>query len=224
MLDLTQSGCTVKELAEKDCDNCGVSKDGKCISVFNHIPTFNIYESWKNFEKNIYTKTYNYDTNESYHKNKLFVCEPDWMRISMYRELTEPIDNPGRLVKVSTRLDKLNAAYPTKVKSCDQINYVINKMDNSKHSINLELKKHILKVLGIKHKDLKNKSKIDPRLNNDLMIKYLYDFNEVLEHINEYVNNRNLVHYGISAYNFYTKGVKGCKDIDITDYDVYVQE
>ena len=31
-------------------------------------------------------------------------------------------------------------------------------MDNSKPTINSELKKHIFKILGIKHKDLKNKS------------------------------------------------------------------
>ena len=50
------------------------------------------------------------------------------MRISMYRELTEPLDNPSRLVKVSSRLDLLNKIYPTKIKACKKIEYLSNKV------------------------------------------------------------------------------------------------
>ena len=56
-------------------------------------------------------------------RNYLFV-NLEWMRISMYRELTEPLDNPSRLVKVSSRLDLLNKIYPTTVKACKKIEYL----------------------------------------------------------------------------------------------------
>jgi hypothetical protein len=117
ILDLTQVGCNNNELKNNECDKCGISKDSKCISIFNHIPCYDINSSFKK-EPLIYTKVYNYDTDESIYKNKLFICEPNWMRISMYRELTEPLDNPGRLEKVSTRLDLFNKHYPYKIQKC----------------------------------------------------------------------------------------------------------
>jgi len=122
VLDLTQSGCTNNQIKENDCERCGKSTDNKCISVFNHIPCYDIGFNIKTQPK-IYTQTYNYNTNMGLYKNKLFVCEPNWMRISMYRELTEPIDNPGRLIKVSTRLDLFNKHYPYKPKLCSADNY-----------------------------------------------------------------------------------------------------
>ena len=122
ILDLTQVGCTNYQIRHNDCDKCGVSKDNKCISIFNHIPCYDINSSFKK-EPKIYTKVYNYDKDECIYKNKLFVCEPNWMRISMYRELTEPLDNPDRVEKVSTRLDLFNKHYPFKIKKCNPEEY-----------------------------------------------------------------------------------------------------
>jgi hypothetical protein len=128
ILDLTQVGCTKNQLLNKECDKCGLSKNNKCISIFNHIPSYDINANFKTGPK-IYTKVYNYDTNKSIYNNKLFVCDPNWMRISMYRELTEPLDNPGRLEKVSTRLDLFNKHYPYKIKKCNPEDYnnLVNK-------------------------------------------------------------------------------------------------
>ena len=42
ILDLTQSGCTNDRINNKDCKLCGESIDKKCISIFNHIPTYDI--------------------------------------------------------------------------------------------------------------------------------------------------------------------------------------
>ena len=122
ILDLTQVGCPKNNLINNECDECGLSKDGKCISIFNHIPAYDINANFKT-EPQIYKKVYNYDTNNSMFINKLFVCDPNWMRISMYRELTEPLDNPSRLEKVSTRLDLFNKHYPYKIKNCSKEDY-----------------------------------------------------------------------------------------------------
>ena len=52
ILDLTQSGCTSLQLKKKIVTRCGISKDNKCMSLFNNIPCYNLYE---NSEKE-YTK------------------------------------------------------------------------------------------------------------------------------------------------------------------------
>ena len=175
ILDLTQSGCPNKNIIDNDCNTCGLSKDKKCISIFNHIPSYDINSSFKK-EPKIYTKVYNYDNDESFHKNKMFVCEANWMRISMYRELTEPLDNPGRLEKVSTRLDLFNKHYPYKIKKCkpDEYHQMVNK-----------------------------------------------DYKSILNSIGKFVNKKELINYGASAYNFFVKNVKGVGSLDIADYEVY---
>jgi hypothetical protein len=128
ILDLTQSGCTNDQINNKDCNLCGESKDKKCISIFNHIPTYDIKYK-PNSNPKIYRETYNYDTNKSLYPNKLFICDPEWLRISMYRELTEPLSNPSRLVKVSTRLNKFNKYLPHYIDECsiDQYKNIIEK-------------------------------------------------------------------------------------------------
>ena len=73
ILDLTQVGCPKNNLINNECDECGLSKDGKCISIFNHIPAYDINANFKT-EPQIYKKVYNYDTNNSMFINKLFVC------------------------------------------------------------------------------------------------------------------------------------------------------
>lgn len=134
ILDLTQVGCTNQQLAENDCGSCGLSKDKKCISLFNHIPCFDL--KYKLGEQKEYTKTYDYKTNKGVHPNKLFVASYDWLKISMYRELTEPISNPSRLVKVASRLDKFDKYFGYNHGKCDGEVY------------NKEVKEHFKPILN----------------------------------------------------------------------------
>jgi hypothetical protein len=128
ILDLTQSGCTNDQINKKDCNLCGESMNKKCISIFNHIPTYDIKYK-PNSNPKIYRETYNYDNNKALYPNKLFICDPEWLRISMYRELTEPLSNPSRLVKVSTRLNTFNKYLPHYVDECsiDEYKNIIEK-------------------------------------------------------------------------------------------------
>lgn len=105
ILDLTQVGCEPKKIKYGDCASCGSTKDGKCISIFNHMPCVDI-KSY-NLKKPVkYTKVYNYDTDTSLYPNKMFLLDADWLKISMYRELTEPLSQPSRIPKVASRLAK----------------------------------------------------------------------------------------------------------------------
>lgn len=120
ILDLTQSGCTPEELEKKKCDNCGLTIDNKCFSLFNHIPCIDL-KKYNVKNPKVLTKTYNFQKNSSYFPDKMFVCEPEWLKISMYRELTEPFSNPSRIVKVSSRLDKFSKYFKSKSKySCNK--------------------------------------------------------------------------------------------------------
>ena len=56
---------------------------------------------------------------KSLYPTKLFVCSPDRLKISMYRELTEPISNPGRLEKVGSRLELFTSKYPYVANKCE---------------------------------------------------------------------------------------------------------
>ena len=159
ILDITQSGCSTQKLIENDCKNCGISKDNKCISVFNNIPCVDINYSIKTNPK-IYTKIHNFETNSSYYPNKLFICDPNWLKISMYRELTEPLANPDRLEKVASRLEKFIKYY---------------------------------------------KFKYDCVNNNNLELK---EFDSVLDFIKEYSVEKQIIHYGIIAYNMFIKNNK----------------
>ena len=114
ILDLTQSGCTSIQLKNKDCSKCGLSKD-KCISIYNNIPCYNILEK----QQKEYTKVFDYKNDKSLYPKKLFVCSPDWLKISMYRELTEPLSNPDRLEKIGSRLELLSDKYPYLSNKCD---------------------------------------------------------------------------------------------------------
>lgn len=118
VLDLTQVGCTVSQMKNKDCEKCSVGKKDMCVSLFNNIPVYDITYSPKTKNPEIYKETYNYDTDKSYYPRKMFVCSPDWLKISMYREITEPIANPGRLEKVSTRLAKFEKHFKLKKYDC----------------------------------------------------------------------------------------------------------
>jgi len=115
ILDLTQSGCTSMQLKNKDCSKCGISKDNKCISIFNNIPCYNLLGN----DETEYNKIFDYKNDKSIYPSKLFVCSPDWLKISMYREITEPLASPGRLEKVAGRLELFTKKYPYVANKCN---------------------------------------------------------------------------------------------------------
>ena len=141
ILDLTQSGCTSLQLKEKDCDKCGISKDNKCMSLFNNIPCYNLYE---NSEKE-YTKVFDYKKDKSLYPSKLFVCAPDWMKISIYRELTEPLANPDRLEKVASRLEMFKSKYPYLAHKCEL--YDVDKRLNTSQEKHRQMFAEVFKFL-----------------------------------------------------------------------------
>ena len=75
ILDLTQVGCLPVELKDKKCDYCGKGKDGKCFSLFNHIPSIDIlkYNPKKDKFPEEYTETYSYETGRVYIKRN-YLC------------------------------------------------------------------------------------------------------------------------------------------------------
>ena len=125
ILDLTQVGCTAKKLKNNDCDNCGRNLKGECMSIFNNIPCNNLinYNPRKVKNPTTYTETYDYKNNKSLHPKKMFVCDPTWLKISMYRELTEPLSNPARLPKVGKRLEIFEHYFETDIKTCKKLDY-----------------------------------------------------------------------------------------------------
>ena len=148
IMDITQTGCSIEQLNDKDCEKCGETLDKKCISIFNHIPAYDITYNIKSKPK-IYKETYNYDTNKAIFPKKLFLCDPEWLRISMYRELTEPLSNPLRLTKIGDRLNKFNKYFPHYIEECS--------VDEYKNIVNKDYK-NILNFIGkfIKTKQLIN--------------------------------------------------------------------
>ena len=141
ILDLTQSGCTSMQLKNKDCKKCGISKDKKCISIFNNIPCYNILEK----SEKEYTKIFDYKKDKSLYPKKLFVCSPDWLKISMYRELTEPLANPGRLEKIGSRLELFSHYYPYVANKCEL--YAVDKKNNTSRRKHLEIHTPVLNYL-----------------------------------------------------------------------------
>jgi len=119
MLDLTQVGCPAKELKDNKCSVCSIKDNkGKCMSIFNEIPAIDISQSPDKYE--IYNRTYDYETDKNIYKNKMFVASPDWLKISMYKELIEPINYPERIPKVGKRLEIFNKYFETQFMACSK--------------------------------------------------------------------------------------------------------
>jgi hypothetical protein len=147
IFDITQMGCTQDALLNKNCKSCGHTKDKKCISIFNYIPCNNIL-NYKKKDNKVTYETYNYKTDVGIYPKGLFVADPNWLKISMYRELTEPLGNPERLVKVGPRLNAFENVFKYNHKLC-------NLTDNEYHYNVDKNFKPILKYIGefvIKHK------------------------------------------------------------------------
>lgn len=111
IIDITQKGCTPKQVRSDDCDTCGRSLAGKCLRLFDDEPA--VDSNFKKTTKNpkIYRKTYNYRTKKSYFPSKLFVMDKNWLKGQMYKELTQPMGQPQRLPKIGTRLKKFEKFY-----------------------------------------------------------------------------------------------------------------
>jgi len=115
MLDLTQVGCPIETLKTNNCRTCSVKINGKCESIFNKIPVINIKN--KNESDKIYRETFDYNTLSSIYPTKLFISSPEWLKVSMYWELSQPQGNIARLPKVGTRLALLENYYQTKFRN-----------------------------------------------------------------------------------------------------------
>jgi hypothetical protein len=227
ILDLTQSGCTSLQLKDQDCKKCGMSKDKKCISVYNNIPCYNLLEK----SEKEYTRVFDYKNDKSLYPKKLFVCSPDWMKISMYRELTEPLDNPGRLEKVASRLEMFTNKYPYVANKCEL--YDADKKTNTSQEKHRILFANVLKFLE-KHLDEKNfinhgiraynffinghkNAKKAPLNYHEVYTQYpdINDFNEIL----------NVLHRKFKNFKFkIQKNLQYWKEVDVLDYIIFGKE
>ena len=188
VLDLTQEGCTRDDFLKGNCDDCGIraSQFGvTCIDVFNTIPANDLlnYNPQKSGSKpKEYRQTYDYKTDKSLYPDSLFVASPEYLKISMSRELSEPLSQPDRLPKVGTRNHLFNHFF---------------KFDESVCNMDREYEYRALPFEG--------------------------DLKKILDFCFDWVNKRELIHYGTLAYNFFIKGEKTVKypKLNVTNYEVY---
>ena len=112
MLDLTQVGCPREQHLTGTCGDCGSDRNKKCVDIFNRIPA-NDLKYYQDERGDIleYKEVYDYDTDESLYPESFFVCSPDWLKTSMYYELSVPLADPSRTTKVATRLQKFNTFF-----------------------------------------------------------------------------------------------------------------
>jgi hypothetical protein len=147
MLDLTQIGCVAKQVVEDDCAKCGVTdpKTKKCISIFNEIPCVDVNDT----KYEIYNRVYDYKKDASLYKTKMFIASPEWLKVSMYQEMTQPLNNSARLPKVAMRMAMFDKFFQTKLKTCTKREYLEIVDDNMKK---------ILRFIGnyVKGKELIN--------------------------------------------------------------------
>jgi hypothetical protein len=148
ILDLTQVGCTREQMLKKECKHCGETKDKKCISVFNNIPCNDVlkFSSWNYF---VYSEIYDYERDSGFYPNKMFVADPNWLKISMYRELSEPLSNPSRLTKVGKRLELFDSYFKYNHDLCEPELY------------KKEVNQHLLPVLKYIGNYIKNQQLIN---------------------------------------------------------------
>ena len=147
VIDITQAGCTKKQFKEKNCKTCGSDSKGNCMMLFDHIPA--VDSDFKKGNMKTYRKIHDNDKNKSLYPKKLFICHPEWLLSSMYRELSEPLSQPDRWPKVATRLELFKKFYDLDSRTCSSEHY--NKVVVPKH-------KPILNTIGryVKKKSLIN--------------------------------------------------------------------
>lgn len=109
VLDLTQEGCPRADMLSGKCGGCAYESEltgGKCIDIFNAIPANDLmnYNPQREGEvPKVYRKTYDFDKDASLYPDCLFVASPEYLKISLGRELSEPLSFPDRLPKIGTR-------------------------------------------------------------------------------------------------------------------------
>ena len=123
VLDLTQVGCSASKLEIGDCENCGMDIDKKCFSLFNNIPAVDILSN----NEDEFTESYNYNKQISLYPDKLLVCSPDWLKISMYLEMSQPFNDPTRLEKVYNRLSLFEGEFDYNKCNLDDNNFTLDK-------------------------------------------------------------------------------------------------
>ena len=120
ILDLTQAGCTPARMRD-DCSKCGLDKNKKCFSVFNHMPANDLITyNPKKKDPKVYRETYDFKNDRGLYPKKFFVCDKNWLKISMFRELSEPLSNPQRLKKVGKRLSLFENYFEYNHKLCTE--------------------------------------------------------------------------------------------------------
>ena len=156
ILDITQAGCLPDDLKDNDCSKCGLDKNGKCFSFFNSIPVNDL----NNYNKDdIYYETYDYKKKKSKYPKKLLVCSADWLKISLYLEMSQPLNDPTRFVKIKTRLTKLESIFDFDHKKC-----IVSLNNNNKNKNNNQLNQKISepqkKILDLVYEFLHDNKKV----------------------------------------------------------------
>ena len=133
VMDITQVGCLPKQIRENRCSECGIQTvSGDCIDLFNNVPVYPIDEIKalsKGKDVQMVRQTYDMDKDQALFPDKIWVVSPQFLKVSAYRETTEPITHPHRLSKVSTRLRKLDRYYEWSERRCSlkRYNKAVNK-------------------------------------------------------------------------------------------------
>ena len=82
----------------------------------------------------------------------MFVCSPDWLKISMYLEMTQPLQDPKRLEKVFKRLQLFEDEFKYSKCSSNSDNKSLNDTINNILQIKVVENEKVKKLLSyIKH-------------------------------------------------------------------------
>ena len=194
IMDITQIGCLPYQIKKNDCDKCSIQTlKGVCIDLFNNVPAHNLEDvNTKNYKDvETFRKTYDIYKDKSLYPEKVFITAPQYLKISAYRELSEPITHPDRLPKVSTRTRKLNRYYEWSDRRCNLRDY------------NKDVNKYLLPILKYIGEFCKNYN----------MVHYGATAHNVYVKNNKHYNSR---HYGslvVADYNVYSENAEKNRDI-----------
>ena len=73
-------GCTPQEMKNKDCKECGMTKDHKCLSYFNALPANVVTYTGKN--PRIFRETYDFKNDRGLFPDKFFICNVEYLKAS----------------------------------------------------------------------------------------------------------------------------------------------
>ena len=192
IMDVTQVGCLPKNLKENDCNDCAIkSISGDCLDLFNNVPAndreeINKYNTIEEDTIKLYREIYDFNNDASLYPDKVFITAPEFLKVSAYRELTEPTTHPERLAKVSTRTRKLDRYYEWSERRCDLNEY------------NKAVDKHLLPIL----------EHVGNFCKKHKLVHYGATAHNIFVKNNKYYDSK---HYGslvVSDYNVYSKNAK----------------